>query len=1185
MAQSEQVFNESTGRQEDVGQLLRAYLGPRSIAFRSIFQYANFNEMQSIVAKTLLTSTENVVIASPTGSGKTDCFSLSIVKLFMESFGQDGPCTGIKPKVVYLAPTKSLVQERTASWQSVFQPLNFDVMELSSDSLDTEGEDYEHRIAEVDIICSTPEKFDAITRRSTGKHFSSKVSQAKKNLVKSIRLLLIDEIHLLGDKRGSVLEAVIARMLFLKESSKRDPSSMIGNMRTIGLSATFPNIADVGQWLKCPPAHVFSFGPSFRPVPLTVRFHTVDEWSNSNDYLWDKNLKLKTFGVIKENSIGRPVLIFLGTRAGVSQQAKQIFDVCDNFFLRAGSHDDQQERREQLDMIAKDIESEDLKKYVRKGVAFHHAGLSIVDRRLVENGYVEGFIQCLCSTSTLAMGINLPAHMVVIVNTKVYRGGYESYDRGTILQMLGRAGRPGFDTSGLAVIMTSHGEYEKFRDIEDGAGVVESCMLTALEENINSEIVMETINDIGSAVDWLDGTFLSTRAKQRPAVYDIKPFGSGATTNVSAAQYYRGELRVKTMNTLKSLDSKKMLSFLTDGMSVIPTHLGLVAAKKYVKIDTAAMFGQLAVQHPSATIRDILVRLGSCAQFFELSIRMGEKGILNAFNKNSEVVFKLAHKVGSLSDKLLLLYDSAFSGLDDLDSAKKVGTRLREDKIKLMNESKRIVDAMIEHYKHRSVKSPLLANVMILKKMVKHNLWNDYKHTRNAPSAKRSFRLLQQLEKVGAKTALKLHNANLSTFESIAEANVETIAKVIKCKPERAIKLSKEAASVPRVVSLTVEQIENEASLSDTTASLQIVCQADNVGSGAGLHPFHLFVLCPASEKGNIYDMRIHDVEKKIFTVHVPKNKVVDDPHTQGLATLRIAIIHKTFLGHDEEKRITIKFKGHRRLVGKTEGKKTCKRKSKDSGGNKQHDNKRSANSSQATTLSAKTETATAKKRLALASQEEPSKDVHSVLVDLPPNIFDEYFQDDINQKPEHNHPPHAHHVQYPISNIKRLRQTPTDGHPVNIQGFTKEIERLREMLRQKDVVIQQLTTRQSAMMREHVQHQSNNVGWTTTRQRQEDHQLHRGTHERQQGYGIPMSSSLDARYEQQEYHYADQYTTPLANGHYGANANPYIPGEGADTREGDHVSHRAFRTDTISPNTYGQQVRQISFDDAFGAF
>ena len=69
-------------------------------------------------------------------------------------------------------------------------------------------------------------------------------------------------------------------------------------------------------------------------------------------------------------------------------------------------------------------------------------------------------MQVLCTTSTLAQGVNLPAHLVVLKGTRRWVGdkgdvpGNKEYDRSTILQMIGRAGRPQFDDEGVAVLMT-----------------------------------------------------------------------------------------------------------------------------------------------------------------------------------------------------------------------------------------------------------------------------------------------------------------------------------------------------------------------------------------------------------------------------------------------------------------------------------------------------------------------------------------------------------------------------------------------------------------------------------------------------------------------------------------------------------------------------------------------------------
>ena len=90
------------------------------------------------------------------------------------------------------------------------------------------------------------------------------------------------------------------------------------------------------------------------------------------------------------------------------------------------------------------------------GVGFHHAGMDAQDRALIEDLFRSGRLPVLVSTTTLALGVNLPAHLVVVKGTmQVLQGSiYREYDEAQVLQMMGRAGRPQYDTSATAVIMT-----------------------------------------------------------------------------------------------------------------------------------------------------------------------------------------------------------------------------------------------------------------------------------------------------------------------------------------------------------------------------------------------------------------------------------------------------------------------------------------------------------------------------------------------------------------------------------------------------------------------------------------------------------------------------------------------------------------------------------------------------------
>ena len=111
------------------------------------------------------------------------------------------------------------------------------------------------------------------------------------------------------------------------------------------------------------------------------------------------------------------------------------------------------------------------------GVAIHHAGVSAEDRAIIEKAYLDGQIGVICCTSTLAVGVNLPCHTVIIKGTVSFEdGGRKLQDLSDldVLQMIGRAGRPQFDDSAVAVIMTKMSKRDHYQKMITGQDVLES---------------------------------------------------------------------------------------------------------------------------------------------------------------------------------------------------------------------------------------------------------------------------------------------------------------------------------------------------------------------------------------------------------------------------------------------------------------------------------------------------------------------------------------------------------------------------------------------------------------------------------------------------------------------------------------------------------------------------------------
>lgn len=137
------------------------------------------------------------------------------------------------------------------------------------------------------------------------------------------------------------------------------------------------------------------------------------------------------------------------------------------------------------------------------GVAYHHGGTIPADRHIIESLFLSGSLSVICTTSTLAVGVNLPAHLVVIKGTNQYCSGqYKRYSNMDILQMIGRAGRPQFDTFGVAVVMTSIEEKRSFENLLLGKELIESGLHESLIEHLNAEIVLGSIRDMNDAMEW-----------------------------------------------------------------------------------------------------------------------------------------------------------------------------------------------------------------------------------------------------------------------------------------------------------------------------------------------------------------------------------------------------------------------------------------------------------------------------------------------------------------------------------------------------------------------------------------------------------------------------------------------------------------------------------------------------------
>mmetsp|Transcript_12631 Transcript_12631/g.19646 ORF Transcript_12631/g.19646 Transcript_12631/m.19646 type:complete len:222 (+) Transcript_12631:69-734(+) len=166
-----------------------------------------------------------------------------------------------------------------------------------------------------------------------------------------------------------------------------------------------------------------------------------------------------------------------------------------------------------------------IKDLFRMGFSMHHAGMLRKDRNLVESLFSKGHIKVLCSTATLAWGVNLPAYGVIIKGTKVYdsnAGGYKDVGIFDVQQIFGRAGRPQFDVEGEGIILTQHKQMDDYVRMMANKQTVESNLITGLDNCINAEISAGTITTVTEGVQWLKKSFFFQRVKKNPIAYGVK---------------------------------------------------------------------------------------------------------------------------------------------------------------------------------------------------------------------------------------------------------------------------------------------------------------------------------------------------------------------------------------------------------------------------------------------------------------------------------------------------------------------------------------------------------------------------------------------------------------------------------------------------------------------------------------
>ena len=447
---------------------------------------------------------KNLLLSVPTASGKTLIAELCMLKALWDN--QGGRC-------LYVVPLKALASEKYEEFKEKFTPLGIKVGIATGDA-DTSP----LYLSQYKILIATAEKVDSLLRSRTSW------------LMSSLHVAVLDEIHFINDgSRGPTLEILAARIKQLNPQAQM-----------LALSATIGNAAELAGWLKAELVE-----SNWRPIPLREGIYFAEKITFKNHPIRIVKPSLPTLNRLINEAAAAPasfversaledsddlnkltldtllgkgqVLIFVNSRRSAQAASRQLCKSVVSILTP--------EQKNQLVTLAREAlgSSSQATKICRNladvlhcGVAFHHAGLKPQQRKLIEDHFKKGLIKVICSTPTLAAGVNLPARRTIIRDHKRFESGLGNsfIPVSEYKQCAGRAGRPRYDEYGEAVLMaksSSDGKalWERYIDAAPEPVMSQLGDPSVLRIHILASIAGEYVHDVRGMFEFLAHTFLA----------------------------------------------------------------------------------------------------------------------------------------------------------------------------------------------------------------------------------------------------------------------------------------------------------------------------------------------------------------------------------------------------------------------------------------------------------------------------------------------------------------------------------------------------------------------------------------------------------------------------------------------------------------------------------------------------
>jgi len=489
-----------------------------------------------------VTEGESLVASIPTASGKTLIAALAM----LASIERDG-------KALYIVPLRALASEKQEDFAE-YEQYGLDVG-VSTGNYESDG----GWLADKDVVVATSEKVDSLVRNDAP-------------WLEDLSCVVADEVHLVDDsERGPTLEVTLAKLRSLNPS-----------LQTVALSATIGNADVLADWLDAE-----LVDSDWRPIELQKGVHYGDALhleDGSQTRVAVKNHEDQTAAVVRDTlEDDGSSLVFVNSRRNAEAAARRLTGTTEGFLS--------EEEREQLRAIAAEIRdvsdtetSDDLADAVAQGAAFHHAGLAREHRSLVEDAFRDRLLKVVAATPTLAAGVNTPSRRVVVRDWRRYDGtigGMKPLSVLEVHQMMGRAGRPGLDPYGEAVLVgSSHDELDELfeRYVWADPEPVESKLAAepALRTHILATVASNFARSREGVLDFLEGTLYATQTADRDRLEAV-------TDNVIEYLIRNGFLTREAQSA-----SDEQAAEPRTGDDLAPTSLGHTVSRLYLDPMSAA---------------------------------------------------------------------------------------------------------------------------------------------------------------------------------------------------------------------------------------------------------------------------------------------------------------------------------------------------------------------------------------------------------------------------------------------------------------------------------------------------------------------------------------------------------------------------------------------------------------------